>query len=545
MRTITLFKHCIVFSLMLNCAVLFSQKQAIESFDVSEDVLVSVNTSHTNVVFETWNKNKVEVVALVDGENLSEKEKEEILQNWDYDVLGNSKKVVVTSNAGNHWPGMAGLAGLEGLSGLKELYNMPILKDFNFNMPKLNFNFSVPDVPKFDDFPQWPFSDEQPSIKYKDGYKNYHVSKNGEINFNSDEYKKDKKAYVAKLNKKYNANASVADVDRWLSEVDRWSENVEKVMEEWGENFGKEFGEKFGSDFEMKMEKWGEEFGEKFGKDMEKWGEEYGKKMEEWGKEFEEKFGKDMEQWGEEYGKQMEKWAEEFEKNGGNFNHQVITTPHGDKTIIIKGDKHGEYKNVKATKTLIIRMPKGAKTEINVKYGEIKMADAYNIKATLNYSPFTANSIDGGKTLINAAYAPVKVNNWNDGTLFLKYIDDCKINTVGRIDMKSNSSNIDINVVNSVALLSGSFGDVKIKKVSDSFKTIELNLDNTDAFIAIPNSSFTFNFNGKRSTLLYPKSLQLDQTKDNGRVLVNGFNKSRNSGNIFSITASYSNIKLQ
>ena len=541
MRTITLFKQGIALGIMLNCALLFSQKQTVETFDVSDDVLVSVNTSHTNVVFETWNKNKVEVVAVVDGENLSEKEKEEILKSWDLEVLGNSTKVVINSNAGSHWPGMAGLAELAELKGFKELHNMPVLKNLDFNMPDMNFDIKVPEVPEFKDFPNWPFSSDRPSIKYNDGYKNYNFSNNGKHMFDQNEYKENKKAYVDRLNKRYNSNVSVAEVDTWLSKVDAWGDNVEKVMEEWGEKFGKEFGAKFGADFEKKMEKWGEEFG----KDMEKWGEEYGKQMEQWGAQFEETYGKDMEKWGEEYGKKMEEWAKQFEENGGNFNHQVITTPQGDKTIIIKGERSGEYKNVKATRTIIIRMPKNSRTEINVKYGEIKMADAFNIKATLNYSPFTANSIDGGKTLINAAYAPVAVNTWKNGTLYIKYVDQCKIGNVDQIDMKAVSSNVDINNLNRIAVLSGSFGDVKINNVSESFKKIELNLDNTDAFIAIPKTAFSFYFNGKRSTLLFPKSMEVDQTKKDGRVYLNGFDRSRNSNSGLTINASYSNIKLQ
>ncbi|NNK55010.1 MAG: hypothetical protein HKO97_10670, partial [Flavobacteriaceae bacterium] len=288
-----------------------------------------------------------------------------------------------------------------------------------------------------------------------------------------------------------------------------------------------------------------EEFGEKFGEDMEEWGENFGKRMEEFGKRFEEQYGQDMEKWGEEYGKQMEEWAKQFEEGGGNWSKQIMTDPHGNKSIIIQGDKKGEFKRVKATKTLRIKIPKGAKTEINVRHGEIKMADAYNVRATLNYSPFTANSIDGGNTLINAAYAPVTVNNWNNGALLVKYIDDCQLNKVNRIDLESNSSNVTINLVDNVAFLSGSFGDIKIREVSDGFNSVRMDLDNTDAFIVIPNSAFTFDFNGKKSTLLYPRSLQLDQQKQNGRVIVKGFNRSSSSNRSFTINAAYSNIKLQ
>jgi hypothetical protein len=547
-------KLLIAVALVFSGTALLAQVQETERFDVNNDVVVEVNTSYTNVIFETWNKNVVEVTASVEGEDLTREEKREILDNWDYEALGSSKKVKVTSHAGSGWMGLEGMHGwesLKGLEGLKALEELEMLKDmpsfvmpdFDFNFNE-NFNFDV-DVPELDEFPQWPFSKDKPNFKDGDAYNHYSIQHGKGITFDRSEYRKDKKAYVDKLNKKYNSKASVRDVDNWLDEVDSWSANVENVMEEWGENFGKQFSEKFGKDFEQKMEKWGEEFGEKFGKDMEKWGENFGKQMEEFGKRFEEQHGKDMEKWGEEFGKQMEEWAKQFEEDGGNWSKQIMTDPHGNKTIIIQGDKKGEYKKVKATKTLRIKMPKGAKTEINVRHGEIKMADAYNVRATLNYSPFTANSIDGGNTLINAAYAPLTVNNWNDGALYVKYIDDCQLNKVNRIELDSNSSNVTINMVNKEAFLSGSFGDVKIKDVSDDFQTIRLDLDNTDAFIVMPNSAFSFNFTGNRSTLLYPKSMEMNQRKQNGRVLVNGFNRSNSSNRSFTVNASYSNIKLQ
>ncbi|MEZ4858785.1 MAG: hypothetical protein R2781_08240 [Flavobacteriaceae bacterium] len=150
-------------------------------------------------------------------------------------------------------------------------------------------------LPDFKKIPKWPFSKDHPNIKNKEGYTNYDCNNETGIQFNQDEYQKNKEAYVAKLNKKYDAKVSVKEVDAWLKEVDVWAAEFEKVMENWGENFGKKFEMQFGPDFEKKMEKWGEEFGEKFSKDMEQWGEEFG-----------EQFGKDMEKWGEEFGKNME-----------------------------------------------------------------------------------------------------------------------------------------------------------------------------------------------------------------------------------------------
>jgi hypothetical protein len=477
MKTITLFKNVAAIALLLTSSILFSQKKYTESFSVSDDVTVSVNTTHTNVIFETWNKNKVEVEAFVDGEKLSEEEKEEIFKNWKFEVLGNSNKVVVTSKGGNSWIAMPDLHGQENFN-------------FNFVMPEMG---DIPQIPHF----RMP---ELPEGLLEDM---------GNFHFDYEAFEKDEEGYMKKFE---------AEMEKKLGK------DFEKKMEAWGNKFALE---------------WNEENGEEISK-------EWQEKMEAWGKNFEEK----MEKWEATHGKKMEEWAARMEKEygdgNGNFTKKVMTDPNGNKTIIIQGSRHNnKLFDGKANKTIIIKMPKGAKTDVNVRHGELKMADAYNIKATLNYSPFTANSIDGGQTLINAAYAPVIVNDWKNGTLMVKYVEDCRINSVQRIDMKSNSSDVNINILNGSATINGSHGNIVIGKITDDFKAITINLDTADLHFGKPVTAYNFLFDGKKSTLLYPKAMELDQSKQNGRVLVNGFNRSKNSGKSLTITANYSNIKFQ
>ncbi len=322
-------------------------------------------------------------------------------------------------------------------------------------------------------------------------------------------------------------------------------EAYKKDEEGYMKKFEAQMDKKFGKDFEKKMEAWGNKLAAQYDeKKADSIGAEYEKKMEKWGEEY----GKKMEAWGEAYGKKMEAWARKMEMDseseGADRNQRVYKSPNGN-TVIIRGDKNLDVINGKANKTIIIRLPKDTKTVINVKHGELKMADAKNVNATLNYSTFTANSIDGGQTLISASYAPVVVGNWRQGTLQVKFVDNCKIENVENINLQANSSDVNIGKVGRQAFLAGSFGDLKIKEISDAFETLDIRLENTDAVLKLPNAAFSFYLNGKKSTLKYPKSLQLKETKTGDRTLLKGYNQNNSSNKTLTINATYSNITLQ
>ena len=302
---------------------------------------------------------------------------------------------------------------------------------------------------------------------------------------------------------------------------------------------------KFGKDFQKKMEKWGESFENSWDNNKaDSIGEAYGKKMEAWG----EAYGKKMEAWGEEYGKKMEAWANEiekkYEKEGDNYNKTVTKNPNGT-SIIIQGNRSSNMSNGNAKKTIIIRLPKNAKTNVNIRHGNLKMADANNLKANLDYTPFKANSIDGGQTLISASYAPVTINTWKQGAMNLKFVDECSIETVQNINLQANSSDVRIGNITNQAFLSGSFGDLKIESVSNGFETLDIRLENTDAIVKVPVGAFSFYFNGKKSTLKYPKSLQLKESKSADRVLVKGFSQNNSSNKTITINSTFSNVSLQ
>lgn len=468
MKILKLFSHKITFLALFVSALSYAQNNYAESFNVSDNVVVSVNSSYTDIIFETWNKNKVEVEAFIEGAKLSENEKRQLMKNWDLNITGNSKIISINSDAGSQASAMSAFPDMDFIGPLMENLVMPMIQ-----------NVKVPPLPK-------------------DLFENI-----GNIQFDYEAYKMDEEGYLKKFE---------AQMDK------RFGKDFEKKMEQWGKNIEDSWDDK-------KADSIGEAYGER----MEAWGEAYGKKME---------------TWGEAYGKKMEAWAEQFDDEGGNYTKTVTKSPNGT-SIVIQGSRSSNVRAGKGKKTIIVRLPKNAITDINVRYGALEVTDVNNIKANLNYAAFTANSVDGKQTVINAAYAPVVINTWKQGVLNVKYVDKCNVENVQNLNLNANSSDVQIGSISRQAFLSGSFGDLRIDKVSEGFETLDISLENTDARLKIPSGAFSFYFNGKKSTLKYPKSLQLKESKNADRVLVKGFSQSNTSNKTITINATYSNVSLQ
>ncbi len=321
--------NIVVLIALFTAAITFAQtKQKLnEQFKVNSDVSIDVDTRYADVIFETWNKNEVSVEAYVEGEDATEASKE-----WNLSVSGNSSQIRITGKDGYRnakvydledignvnldldlgdiissslsvvEPVMNGLVGplLEGLSGTK------LPAEFYEEMGKMKFDHEAyrregkayikrwekemdqSFGPEFErKMEKWEKEVERKSEDWSErfmersGIPRWPFNSGGNMTFDSDEYEKDKQAYVSKLNRKYNTKVSVRQVDKWLNDVEKWGDEFGEKMEDWGENFGKsmdQWGERFGKDLEQSMESWGENFG----KSMEKWGENFGKKMEKW-----------------------------------------------------------------------------------------------------------------------------------------------------------------------------------------------------------------------------------------------------------------------
>lgn len=119
--------HQIWFSLMLfvvaGTAIQAQEKSKTykETFNVDKEAVINLNTSYADIEFETWDKDQVEVTAVVELEGATDEEATSYFEKDLIKIMGNSKEIEVRTQ-GNRFG--------------------PMVYDFNSN-----FDFVFPDVP--------------------------------------------------------------------------------------------------------------------------------------------------------------------------------------------------------------------------------------------------------------------------------------------------------------------------------------------------------------------------------------------------------------
>ena len=328
-----------------------------QSIKVDKDVTIDLNTSYTNIIFDTWNKNTIEIEAYIEGEDLGKEELQNALKSWTVDIDASSDEVSIStkSNAPHVWAYNYGQGDNDAVKAvLKELkFELADIPDVNFD-----FHFEMPELPELPELPEMPELPELP-----EGVNNIH--------FDYEAYQKDGEKYL--------------------------------------EEYTKKFESMFGEDYAKKMEAWGE----KYGKQMEEWGERYAKQMEQQAKN-KELHAKRMEEQHKLIEKQHKANAEMHEKIAEQHEKQAKEREKLVKKRKVLIEKLvNKESHSKVRKTIKIKMPKGAKLKVNVRHGELEFASNIdNLKADLSHTKFTAYSINGSSTSINASYSPVYNNSF-------------------------------------------------------------------------------------------------------------------------------------
>jgi hypothetical protein len=431
-------------------------EKASQTITANKNVTITLNTSHTNIEVDTWNKDYVEVEAYIESKKLTKEALQAFLADWDLDISGSGNAIRITSKGSRgNWSSAMNLDILDNES-LEALSNINFDMDLNLKplLEGLSGLESLKDLPEALKVLRIP---ESPDGNYN-------------MDFDFDAYQKEGESYLDAWSKKYRTEYG----EEYEQEMRDWAKSIkqsdlnkfEKRMEAWGVKFGSEFEEAFengfGKDFEKSMEKWGEAFGKSFEKEiapaLEKWGEEFGKAFE---AKMEDAFGE-----GDSKGKQAKKKPQDL------------------------------------IKTLRIKMPKKAQLKLNVRHGELKMAAVmHNVKADLAHGKLTAQTIDGSHTSINVSYSDLAIVHWNAGELKLKYVDQALVGTANELLLNAVSSNIAIANLKGNTVIDGSFGELTINNILPSFNNLNIVLENSDARLKLPKTlDYKLYFKGNRST---------------------------------------------
>ena len=118
--------HLITFNILaITCLFLTTvnaqtSKKHTEKFSINEEANIHINTSHTNVTIETWDKSEVEVTFILEADE----KVEELFKKWEFKATGNKDQVNIASNS-NH------------------LFDMT---DFEFDFDMKNFDLEMKDL---------------------------------------------------------------------------------------------------------------------------------------------------------------------------------------------------------------------------------------------------------------------------------------------------------------------------------------------------------------------------------------------------------------
>ncbi len=461
----------------------YGQKQSKtfnEVFNVNAETVLDINTSNTDIEFETWDKDQIAIEAFIEIEGATPEEAKDYFENGGLDIVGNSKKVEIKTGNENKWLFHHSMDGLHNL---------------NIEIP--DFHFEIPELPEIMEM------------------ESFHIDMSGmpippvpPVDFDYDAYKKDGEKYLKKWQKKFEKG---------------FDKDYEKKMEEWS------------AKMEVKREA------------MEKRHEEMGKQREEMMEKRMDAQEKSLEKQAEAQEKhslELERRMEESEKRK-EIMEREREAQHKDANIFYYRTQ-GENKNYKVKKILKIKMPKGTKIKMNVRHGEVKLAEnTKNINAKLSYSTLLASTIDGDQTSIITSYSPVSVQKWNYGLLQADYSENVDLKEVLNLRLSTTSSDVTIDRMLSSVVINNKMGPLRINSVSKNFKEIDISLQYAEFICNLPATAFMIEVDGTSSELTVPISLKLEKTKNYDRTIHKGYSISNNNAKSIVINSKYSEVVLK
>ncbi len=488
-----LFK-CPMLLLCVIGTVVYGQKESKtynEVFNTTPETVLDINTSNADIEFETWGQDQIEIIATITLEGATKEEAAAYFKRGAFDIQGNSNKVRISSGAEK--------------SSLFFGHNMAGFDNFHFDHESLfpsglemdSLFLALPSIDSQNLFFDFSMMDEMPPMPP-----------------------------MPKQNFDYQA----------------FKEDGEKYLKEWQ----KEFSKGFNKEYEKKLEEWSKKI-EKRAKAMEKkqkereaLREERAEKLEKVRAERNEKRLEAQEKLAAERDKAREKRREPQSHRRSIW---IRDNDNHDESNIYYFPSQGTNKNYKVKKTLKIKMPKGLKIQMDVRHGEVTLAEnTKNINANLSYSNLRAFTIDGEETTIVASYSPIAVQKWNYGQLQADYSDNVDLEEVTNLRLIATSSDVTIDKILDKLYVKSKYGPLKINKIGKNFSDIDVSLQNSELECKTPDTPFAIYVNATSSKFACPAELNLVRTKNHNTIVQKGYHISKNKGGSIIINSKYSDV---
>lgn len=200
----TSFKSMAMFLCLISAGV-YGQKQTKtlnETFNTTIETVLDISTTHTDIEFETWDKNQIAIEATVEFDGATDEEMDKYFDRDVFEILGNSKKVTIKTGAENTWLSNHNVGGMD------------LVNDFDIQVhafPEMeSFHIDLSDIAELPPMPN--------SKVYKFDYKAY--EKDG------DKYmKKWQKNFEKGFDKKYEKK-----LEEWSKKMEDRSKELEEKM---------------------------------------------------------------------------------------------------------------------------------------------------------------------------------------------------------------------------------------------------------------------------------------------------------------------------
>ncbi len=460
-----------------------------ESFQVAKDAVIDINTSYADISFETWEKNEVVVEAVIELEGASTEEAKDYFEKGGVRILGNSGRIEISTGAEPSWSYVQGGAPVD----VREFMIAP-----GFN--ELEPLFMDMDMPGFATVAPMPPMPPMPPVKME--------------HFDYDAYEKEGEKYLKKWKAEFNKNFN-EDYKEQLSE---WSELMKVRAEEWKADAE-----------EHKQQR----------KELLRDRQEHMKER-----------AAEREQAHKERSEDMKEWSKARVNERMLLDSSRIRVFQGDSlfaapTIFFGSSGEGSRK-YKIKKSIKIKMPKSATLKMNVRHGEVKLAEnTRDMKANLSYARLLASTIDGANTDVVVSYSPMTVESWNNGQLNIQFSDKVALRDVKSLTLNATSSDVTIDRLLQSALIRNNLGAVHIKDVSKNFKDMDISMQNGELFCVLPVTAYKIFVKGTGSKLVSPSNLVFEVSKKDKTTMHKGYHLKENADKSIVINTQYSNVILQ